>query len=541
MRYNALSLSGSTFTLMPGKPSRRDFLRAAVSAGSAAALRWAPAALLYGGTPPAFARSGRPSIPYGVASGDIMSDRAVVWSRSDGPAWMVVDYSFSDDFRDARRATGPASLAAGDFTAKVVLTGLPADREVFYRVTFEDLSNTGAASEPAFGRFRTAPAARRDVRFLWSADTAGQGWGINPDLGGMTIYDTMRREEPDFFIHCGDTIYADNPIEAERRLPDGSMWRNLTTESKSKVAETLDEFRGNFLYNLMDVNVRAFNSEVPLIVQWDDHDTVDNWYPGKILDDERYTVKSATVLSSRARRAFLEYNPVRLDALDPERIHRTIRYGPSLDVFVVDMRSYRGPNGANDQEGMGPETALLGAGQIEWLKRALAASRATWKVIASGQSIGLIVYDDWRSRNGFESAANGGGAARGRELELGGLLSFIRHRAIENVVWLTGDVHYTAAHYYDPDKARYQDFTGFWEFVSGPLNAGTFGPNDLDDTFGPQVRFQRAPDPGQYNLPPNAGLQFYGGVSISGIDEVMTVALKDASGATLYSVMLEPA
>ena len=55
---------------------------------------------------------------------------------------------------------------------------------------------------------------------------------------------------------------------------------------------------------------------------------------------------------------------------------------------------------------------------------------------------------------------------------------------MRNVVWLTADVHYCAAHYYDPAKAAFTDFDGFWEFVAGPLNAGTFGPSTLDGTFG---------------------------------------------------------
>ena len=58
--------------------------------------------------------------------------------------------------------------------------------------------------------------------------------------------------------------------------------------------------------------------------------------------------------------------------------------------------------------------------------------------------------------------------------------------ADHELVWLTADVHYTAAHRYDPNRAQFQDFAPFWEFVSGPLNAGTFGPNELDATFGPR-------------------------------------------------------
>ena len=94
----------------------------------------------------------------------------------------------------------------------------------------------------------------------------------------MRIYAAMRPVEPDFFIHSGDTIYADNPIQAEVKLPDGRIWRNVTIPEKSKVAETLHEFRMNHAYNLLDENVRGFNAAVPMYAQWDDHDVTDNWY-----------------------------------------------------------------------------------------------------------------------------------------------------------------------------------------------------------------------------------------------------------------------
>ena len=86
----------------------------------------------------------------------------------------------------------------------------------------------------------------------------------------------------------------------------------------------------------------------------------------------------------------------------------------------------------------------------------------------------------------WEAVANGeAGAAKGRELELAELLSYLKRREVRNVVWLTADVHYCAAHYYDPAKAAFRNFDGFWGFVAGPLNAGTFGPNTLDGSFGP--------------------------------------------------------
>ena len=153
-----------------------------------------------------------------------------------------------------------------------------------------------------------------------------------------------------------------------------------------------------------------------------------------------------------------------------------------------------------------------------------------------------MVWDDFRTRSGSDAVANGDdGPPLGRELEIADLLRSIRDTAVKNVVWLTADVHYTAAHYYDPSAAKFQDFEPFWEFVSGPIHAGTFGPNPLDATFGPQVKFGKAPTAEQgVNLPPSAGLQFFGLVDIDGATEQMTVRLMDRDDNELWKVTLDP-
>ena len=175
------------------------------------------------------------------------------------------------------------------------------------------------------------------------------------------------------------------------------------------MAETLEEFRGAFAYNLLDANKRAFAAEVPFLVQWDDHETRNNWYPGQTLGDERYTVRSASLLSAFARRAMFDYNAFRFDPIDPERVYRGFSYGPSLDVLMLDERSYRGPNTPNRQTKLDDESAFLGAAQLRWLKQALLASRATWKVIASDMPLSIVV-DDLNAdvpKGTYEAWANG--------------------------------------------------------------------------------------------------------------------------------------
>lgn len=479
----------------------------------------------------------RPLMPFGVASGDVTRDRAIIWSRSDRPARMMVEYATDSAFKDVRRIIGPAALESSDFTARVDLRDLPPDQQIFYRVSFQDLASPRIVSAPHPGQFHTAPAKRREIRFGWSGDLVGQGWGINPDLGGMQIFESLRRQGLEFFINSGDMIYADGPLKEQVMLEDGRIWKNIVTPEKAKVAESLDEFWGNYRYNLLDEHYRRFNAEVPQLVQWDDHETRNNWYPGGMLEDPRYHVKSCDLLAARARRAFLDYTPIRINSDDPERIYRHFSYGPQLEVFMLDMRSWRGANSTNQQTTEGPETEFLGQAQIQWLKSALLASKSTWKVIAADMPLGLIVPD---ADGKQEGVSNADGPAMGRELELAGLLRFIKQHRIRNLVWLTADVHYAAAHYYDPKAARFTDFHPFWEFVAGPLNAGTFGPNVLDNTFGPQLKFISLPPGMKPNRSPLDGHQFFGTVRLDDKTDVMTVKLHSLKGDVLYSVDLTP-
>src|SRR5262245_41329885 len=487
---------------------------------------------------PAIIRSDalRPQILYGVQSGDITADRAVVWSRCDRPARMIVEYATTESFSNAKRITGPAALETSDYTARIDLSDLPPGQKIFYRVAFQDLSDSKISSEPVIGSFRTVPNTRRDMSFVFSGDVCGQGWGINPEFGGMKIFEVMRQLEPDFFIHSGDAIYADGLIPAEVKLEDGSIWKNLTTPEKSKVAETLDEFRGNYRYNLMDEPLRRFNSQVPMLAQWDDHEVRNNWYPGQILTDDHYKVKSVDLLAARAKRAFLDYMPLRFNPEDPERIYRNYSYGPLVEVLMLDERSYRGPNTPNNQTSINEESVFLGSGQIEWIKQRLVQSRATWKIIASDMPLGAIVKDG----TNFEAFSNGNGPALGRELEVAELLRFIKQRKIKNLIWVTADIHYAAAHYYDPAKAQFTEFSPFWEFVAGPLHAGTFDPKDMDNTFGPQVNYISVPKGLKINRSPMEGYQFFGLARINGKSGVMTVSLHNINGQKLYSIDLEP-
>ena len=529
-------------------PNRRSLLRGAAVAASLPLL---PA------TTAIAAPTRRLTLPSGLQTGDVTSRSAVLWSRASGAGRLRAALYALDASGEritsgpARRGRGPGrdgepitlrggwATADSDFTARLTAKGLPAGTTFETEIWFED--ENGQKSEIGNGRFATAPGKRSDgaQSFVWTADTAGQGYGINPDVDGMFGYATMASLYPDFFIHAGDTIYADGPIAETMEEPDGTVWRNVVTDEVAKVAESLEEFRGRHRYNLSDENVRAMYASVPVIATWDDHETTNNWWPGEVLEDDRYTVTDVDTLAARGRRAWQEYQPIadpralsRGSGFEPARIHRRIERGPDLDVFMLDMRSNKGEN----TDGLeSSETPILGEEQLRWLLRSLRDSTATWKVVVNDLPLGLVVPDG----KGQESISNAeGGAPLGRELELARLLSGIKQQGTRNVVFLTGDVHYCAAHHYSPDRAAFTDFDPFWEFVAGPINAGSFGPNELDATFGPRVDFQKAgPTMGS---PRDGAGQFFGRVEVAPQGESFTVELIHAAGAVQCPRTLAP-
>jgi alkaline phosphatase D len=395
---------------------------------------------------------------------------------------MLVEIATTDSFKDIHNAAFVDALPESDFTAKLLVGNLPAAQDIFYRVRFQDLASPTIVGEPQVGRFRTAPNDRRSISFIWSGDTAGQGWGIDESRGGMRAYATMLKNRPDFFIHNGDNIYADGPISAEQKMPNGQVWRNIVTEDKSKPAETLTEFRGNYKYNLLDKNVLAFNAEIPIFTQWDDHEVTNNWWPGEPLtraehQRKKYVDKNALLLSARAARAFHEYMPLRTTQIEPGRVYRKISYGPLLDVFMLDMRSYRGPNGEGKEDSYGPASYFLGPTQIAWLKQELANSRATWKVIAADMPISLLVVYDVDRKWGVEAAAQGDdGPPRGRGWKSPTFshLSNAQACEIRSGSPLMSTIPPRITTIRTRPRSDFEPFLGIRERA---IHAGTFGPN----------------------------------------------------------------
>ncbi|MCP4330216.1 MAG: hypothetical protein GY791_17465 [Alphaproteobacteria bacterium] len=475
-----------------------------------------------------------------VKSGDIRDTGAVLWARCNRARDARLRIRlFAPAPQGETTADGPNVSAASDYTGSVSLDDLAPGTAYTFRI---DCIGDGFADEGPVGSFRTAAPASEPtaVRFVWVADIAGQGWGQNPDLkirdlsgqeivGGYLGFEFLRNMAPDFAILAGDNIYADNPIPPLIAMPvelGGGTFVN--DPAKDFVARSLADYRANWRYNLADSKYRAFHRATPIYVQWDDHEVTDNWYPGEILTAPPYHGIDADTLAARARQAMFEYNPIA-----GGRLHRKFRHGRHLEIFLLDLRSYRGPNSANIDPG-GSE--MLGAAQFDWLVDGLRQSAATWKVISTTDPLSVPTGRP-SDRDGW---AQGDRAVLGREVPLNRLLRIIKDENIKNVIFIAADVHFTAAIAYDPRGAAVDSFRPFWEFVAGPLHAGAFGPVPLDQSFGPRYAFARGP--GTENMAQNTpppDLQSFGSIEVNE-DGDLIARLHDISGAVLFEQRLSP-
>lgn len=453
------------------------------------------------------------SVPWS-AVGDVAADgRAKLAVGGLGEGRLTVEWTTLLGTKLSGRVQGGISSKATDFTAQAALKDLPPNSMLHYKATVGD--------QVLHGRFQTAPTSiHRPVRLVWGGDVVGQGWGIDPSRGGMYTFRSMLNESPDFFLHCGDSIYADNPLSKAKGLDSGEVWHNIVIPEKVQPAKTLAQFQGNYRYNFLDKHYREFFAQVPVIAQWDDHEIQNNWSPAEHHE-----------LARRGYRAFRDYWPVRGEKNG--RLYRNLSYGPLVEVFVLDLRSYRAPNGANDQPESGADTKMLGSEQLHWLKKSLKESKAVWKLIAG--EMPLATYSpQW----GLDNWTNGLTPPLGRELELAEILSYIKKEEINNIVWLSADVHYAMAIEFLPEKAAFKDFNPFWEFIAGPLHAGTFCPSeDLDPTFGPVEHFCSVPRDMRPNRPPSDELQFYG--KVEAFADKLDVTIHQRRGKEIHRTTIQ--
>jgi alkaline phosphatase D len=328
---------------------------------------------------------------HGVASGDPLADRVILWTRitelAPSAESVAVDWLIASDpamSQIVKRGRQFAS-AEHDWTVKVDVTGLQPATSYYYR--FEAL---GAQS--IVGRTRTAPAtAVTELRLAvlacssyWSSYWSG--------LGHLAD-----RNDLDLVVHCGDYIYdfvdEDEGIRARKDNKDTAYvdyrdWLNLA------------EVRRRYALWRSDPNLLRAHQQHPWFIVWDNHD-ISTGYGNELAST--VTGDGATTTLDEVCRAFYEWTPtrpVRPDgsgefiliedgsypaASDPKFVYRKLPYGPLLDVFGVDTQiNLPGYGREVDASHLAAGASLYGRQQFEWFSGGMLASAqagVTWRLV----------------------------------------------------------------------------------------------------------------------------------------------------------------
>jgi alkaline phosphatase D len=392
-------------------------------------------------------------LPQGITVGDVTATRALLWMRTDGPALVQVEYappSVWDKASKLATAIAPVARTARltttpetDYTVTIPLADLVPATRYRYHVLVGRAAEAGNYVEArlvARGEFTTQPDERTSasLSFAWSGDLGGQG-RCRQGPGGYPIFDVMRKQDPDFFLFLGDTIYADSACPSPPNEPGADF-----------TAATLEEYRARHRYQRGAESLRRFLETVPVYVTWDDHEVRNN-FAGPV-----------EAQMPAGRQALREYWPIASPAEAPHRLYRSIRYGADLELFILDTRQYRSRNADPD----GPDKTMLGPAQLQWLLDGLKTSTATWKVIAT--SVPLSIPKGGGAsipgNDGWAGGPDGTGFERERQVIVDAILG----QKLKNVVFIAGDVHWVQANAYDPNQDGVADFH---EFVAGPLSA----------------------------------------------------------------------
>jgi alkaline phosphatase D len=424
--------------------SRRDFLTA-----SALAIGAAP----FAGVDRVFARQGSEAVfRHGVASGDPLRDRVVLWTRvTPGVPGEIVDVGWMIA-RDPRmtRAIATGSLrtsALRDYTVKLDAVALEPGTTYYFR-----FSARGARSP--VGRTRTLPArSTRRVRLALASCA-------NFPFGFFNVYNRIAaRTDLDAVLHLGDYIYEyANGRYGNRAEGDGQPLGRVPFPDREIV--TLDDYRARYAQYREDADLQAAHRQHPFIVVWDDHETANNSWRGG-ADNHNPGEGEWAARRDAAIRAWREWMPVR-EAPGPDfRLYRQFAFGDLADVMMLDTRI----DGRDQQVPRDDVAALerssrhmLGAAQEDWLIENLRDSTAAgkpWQVL--GQQVMFAPQVPVGAPAPTNDSWDGYRAARNRVFD-----AALRAK-VGHLVVLTGDVHSSWAYDLarDPfDAKRYDPTSG---------------------------------------------------------------------------------
>ncbi len=449
--------------------NRRSFLRTSAAASSGLFLASHLPEILYAS---ASALEDSP-FRHGVASGDPFPTRGIIWTRvtpSDDaepgsgkgkPVDVIWEVARDPGFKQIEAAGRVTVDKRTDHTLKIDVSKLAPATDYLFR--FRSKGKTSRV-----GRLRTAPDP--------VADNDSLRFGVvscsNYEGGYFTGYRHLaQRSDLDLVLHLGDYIYEYGSGDYG---PGADIGR---THAPNHEIVSLSDYRTRYGQYHQDLDLQDLHSAAPFITIWDDHEVTNDSYAEGA---ENHQEDEGDYIARRndAYRAYFEWMPVR-QKRDPRRLYRGFRFGELVDLTMLDLRQYRTiqPSNQADPAKDDPSTTITGDPQMQWFKKRLGRERAQWKIVGN-----QVMFVPWDTAPDVPYNVDAWDGYRADRQEL---IDHMSAGEINNITFLTGDIHTSWAAEVPLEKETYGTITGSacTEFVCPSITS-----DNLDDISGGPYR-----------------------------------------------------
>lgn len=409
---------------------------------------------------------------HGIASGDPLQDRVILWTRVTVPHQndVEVKWEIAED-RDFTRIADSGTVAArheDDHTVHADAAGLKPGTHYFYRFH--------AAGETTItGRTKTLPAD--GVNHLRFAQVSCAKF----NAGFFNAYARIaEHDDLDFLLHLGDYIYEASNTPPAGQTPGADIGRPFEPLHECK---TLEDYRLRYAQYHGDPDIQAMHASLPIIATVDDHEFADGaWRGGADVHNEEQDGPWSDRLKT-CFRVHWEWLPVRLpDPRDQQRVYRKVNLGGLADIFLINTRTYR-DQPVPPPDMFGENRTALGAAQREWLFNEFENSKARWRVLGNPS----VLSTTWKENFPEEVklpllktkliAADGRSADYdqwdGYPAERRKLLALFRKQR-GNIIVLSGDIHVSMVFELKENQFNEEDEIIALEFINTSLTSQNF-------------------------------------------------------------------